>query len=650
MKDIKRITLRRGLTAAFVFMFTAVLAASAGCIPRGGNVGSGAININPDKDASLQLSVAVGADPHETKIIQELAAGFKKEYPKITFKISPMAGDTYSSMNSAYKAKNMPDIFMSDSFDMLRLGMATAIEGLDEYIKAETENGTFDVGDYDDYFWKLGQQKFGGQQWMLPRAADQVVVHYNKLILSKAGVDLNTVTKVLFKVIREYRQAGWPAPRIVYYFANETHDLNNLRDVYNTFYSKSEWNDVWFKPDGKPWAIVRKQTADAISATSHANHNLYNFFELKYSCWPQTQPALRQDINGFPWIDFAFPQNIHQKAATSATQGVINVSVAQHPVNNRMSDAATARGRGWNCPGGENAYNNNDNGSNDAGRWKEDLNFQQQWNTVFANDDKIETVFITGWNEWIALKKKAASLVIETVDQYNEEFSRDAEPSRTGTKDNTYLLSAKLTREYKMTAAKHYKYPLMTPSMTNADDGQWALAARYADFAGDAAERNAPKYGGGDIFNATGRNDITGVAVAHSETHLYFKITCKDNITIREEGDARWMNIHINTRNEGAKDARGYQYVINRAVADGRTEIGRAKAEGGYEKAGEGDIFVSGKNMTVRVPLAAMNLSERNYEIDFKVSDNVQSNNDPLIFYTMGDCAPYGRLNYKYGY
>ena len=63
------------------------------------------------------------------------------------------------------------------------------------------------------------------------------------------------------------------------------------------------------------------------------------------------------------------------------------------------------------------------------------------------------------------------------------------------------------------------------------------------------------------------------------------------------------------------------------------------------------DVNVLGKVMIVRVPLSAIGLDAHNYQIEFKVTDNVQDmENDPLNLYSTGDAAPIGSLNFSYGY
>ena len=110
------------------------------------------------------------------------------------------------------------------------------------------------------------------------------------------------------------------------------------------------------------------------------------------------------------------------------------------------------------------------------------------------------------------------------------------------------------------------------------------------------------------------------------------------------------MNIWLKTNN-GSENYNGYNYVINRAVDGNKTTV--QKASGGeLTDCAVGDLYLNGNVMVVRVALSDLDLSATNYDIEFKVTDNVKEADifNYLDYYRTGDCAPIGRLNYKYGY
>lgn len=94
----------------------------------------------------------------------------------------------------------------------------------------------------------------------------------------------------------------------------------------------------------------------------------------------------------------------------------------------------------------------------------------------------------------------------------------------------------------------------------------------------------------------------------------------------------------------------GYNYVINRSVNGNSTAVLRTEGTENARKTGAGDVYVYGKIMIVKVPLAALGLSADDYSFEFKVTDNVDFDNDYLNLYDTGDAAPCGRLNFSYGY
>lgn len=180
-------------------MGACAVGSAVGCNADGGPVGSNVdnpdqVNIDLDRTITATLTISCDASNDEQRIVETLAAGFNELYPNVTVKVDPLSGDLVSTLMGYAGAGTMPDIFQTSSFNMLNLQDVGIIQSLDPFIEAETENGTFDVSDYYEDFWTLGQKDFDGAQLMIPRAADQVVCHYNAKIVKACsdwcGVDL----------------------------------------------------------------------------------------------------------------------------------------------------------------------------------------------------------------------------------------------------------------------------------------------------------------------------------------------------------------------------------------------------------------------------------------------------------------------------
>jgi len=79
--------------------------------------------------------------------------------------------------------------------------------------------------------------------------------------------------------------------------------------------------------------------------------------------------------------------------------------------------------------------------------YKYGLNFEEQWRRALELDPEV--VFITGWNEWIAMQLNKTEGPAIFCDQFNLEFSRDVEMMKGGYGDNYYMQMAGNIRRFK---------------------------------------------------------------------------------------------------------------------------------------------------------------------------------------------------------
>ena len=138
--------------------------------------------------------------------------------------------------------------------------------------------------------------------------------------------------------------------------------------------------------------------------------------------------------------------------------------------------------------------------------------------------------------------------------------------------------------------------------------------------------------------NDTLQNDIREIRVAQDENNVYILVTTKNDI-VKSAGD-RWMNIWI--KNDGETSSAGYDYVINRSRDNEKVSIEKID-ESGATVVGYADYYAEGKYIRFSVP---KNVFADSFQL--KVTDNVDLTSDIMNSYTMGDSAPYGRLNYKF--
>lgn len=530
-------------------------------------------------------------------------------------------------------------------FFFLTLGQHSNHSGIYDISKITVDGTDLDAFQVNNSSSPVGAAHFWGEPvWGYYNSEDEWVIRKQIELLTMAGIDFivldtsnavlyQNVTDVLFRVMKEYQDAGWNVPKVMYYLAanngkNETYP-NTLRTVYNYFYADDTYKSLWFCPNGKPM-ITRHDLATDDFLKTFDNGKYLDFFDFKWRQWPTEY--FKED--GASWIEFEYPQPLHNDW--------INVSVAQH-YSVRFSDVYGTHGRGW----------DETTAQNDHANFGKGLNYQTQWDTVFdyqSQGEKVKYAFITGWNEWVAEKMCDSDGTYFTVDQFNEEYSRDIEPCmNTTVADNFYLQTIRNVKDFNYSKAKHYIYPKTTID-TSCDSSMWNDIRSYVDFTGECEDRNfysvikSKKY-----TNTTGRNDIESIKVARDNDYMYFRVTTVDDITAYESGDTGWMNILLKTDN-GTSTWNGYNYVINRSVSGNVTKVMKASKDGKtLQECGNGNVYVYGKTMIVKVALKDLGLSSTNYHIEFKVADNVDGY-DYASLYNSGDCAPIGRLNYSYGY
>ncbi len=182
---------------------------------QGGGQGGGQRPVTPggntesivtEVDADITATVVLGYknENNEDKIAKKLADSFKAKFPNVTVQLAAFTGETSTAIDKLYRSGSMPDVFLTNSFDMLAINAQyeDLLFDLNPYIEQEEKEGKFDRNDYYATWWKLGQENFDGAQFMVPRAADRVVVHYNKAKVKEAEAKTGLE-------IQKYIKNGW---------------------------------------------------------------------------------------------------------------------------------------------------------------------------------------------------------------------------------------------------------------------------------------------------------------------------------------------------------------------------------------------------------------------------------------------------------
>ena len=480
-------------------------------------------------------------------------------------------------------------------------------------------------------------------------SADPWVITRHVELMMAMGIDFlvydytnatayNKEADAIFEVLQNFRDQGFNVPQVTFY--TNTGSANVICGLYRRYYEKGLYKDLWYAPDGKPMIIGVSEDG----TISPQNRELYamlkeDFFDFRESQWPDGKTTAENLETGFPWMSWQYPQKNFN--------GMMSVSLAQHPDAKMSNGPLTNNGRGFDYKKMRNYTSNSDKGTN----------YQGQWETVFENNADsskkyVDQVLVTGFNEWMAIKLNDGNDSY-FVDTFSEEYSRDIEMMKGGYGDNFVVQTLINTRKYKYSDAKHYKYDLKTMPLDDFSAEAWKdVKSEYKDPVGDARARDYR-----DAFSTTtyvdnsNRNDISSVRIAHDTANLYVRVETAEAVTAYNGTDKNWMNLLIQTENGGENSFAGFQYIVNRSPdGSGKTSVEKSRGGFSWESAGSAQYAVSGNVVLYSIPLASLGLTAQNCYIRIKACDNVTKPDDIMDYYVSGDSAPIGRFAYSYGY
>jgi len=506
---------------------------------------------------------------------------------------------------------------------------------------------------YDPAWGPEGEHHHWGQSELgYYLSDDEYVMRKHAHMLADAGVDViffdvtngwtyESNYKALCSVFMDIRAEGGTTPQIAF-LANAYAD-NVVANIYNDLYSQNLYPDLWFYWKGKPLILAPLNGMVILDRTITYSQEIQNFFNMRYS-W-----AWNAGYNLWTWIDY-YPQDYGWHESSSIPEE-LSVAMGHWPHENI--------GRSY-SNGSQPAHNIYGlTGTEDQG-----INFTEQLSRLDTIDPEL--LFITGWNEWVAGRHvftgsgdPVTHFIGDPlqpgdswfVDNYNQEYSRDAEPMKDGHTDNYYYQMIDGIRRYKGVR----ELPTPSAATTISIDGSFSdwvsVGPKYRDWKNDTTHRNHDGWGSaGPYINTTGRNDFITAKVARDNTYIYFYIETNANIT--SYTDNNWMMLFINADQNYANGWEGYDYVVNMAV-NSATSTTLKGTSGGWNWTNVNTNVayqVSGNKMEIRVARSDIGQGTGSDPIafDFHWADNIQSNDDIIEFAVSGDSAPGRRFNYRY--
>jgi hypothetical protein len=467
---------------------------------------------------------------------------------------------------------------------------------------------------------------------------DEWVIRKHAQILADAGVDVivldatnglhyrDTYMEIL-RIYADIRAKGGRTPAIS--FITRTGHEKVVQKLHDDLYSKGLYRDLWFIWKGKPLLMASPEgLGEALKA----------FFSLRSSwAWTRGQKWFGDGRDRWPWLDNT-PQQYGWHESPGKPEQIV-VCAAEHPDTNR--------GKSFH------------NGANPKPHRTElGLYFSEQWKRALEVDP--EFVFITQWNEWIAMRFTKDDINRDSymgvtdydpeavfVDVFDMEFNRDIEPMKGGYGDNYYYQTWQNIRRFKGVRplpASSRELPVRWDPRSGATDPWAAIRPEYRDDVGDTFHRDHFGYGGtGRLVNTSGRNDIRLCKVARNRTTLWFMAETAGTLTDPSGGN--WMTLHVGVEGDARPSWCGFAFKIQ-PQADGKSaRLFMRTAEETWQAKAMLPCTVEENRVIMALPREL--LGKRADVLRFKWSDHVPGN-DPLEWWTDGDTAPNGRAAYRY--
>ena len=484
------------------------------------------------------------------------------------------------------------------------------------------------------------------------RTVDRWVLRRHAELLANAGVDViffdntnGTFTwrssyRAIFDVFEQARKDGVMTPKISFLLPFDGSSSNTrvqLESIYMDIYRQDKYQDLWFYWNGKPLLMA----GSSCLKSTDLDKEIRKFFTFRPG-----QPTYNTgDGSTKQWGWLArYPQARYYATAADAKNGEVEemtVGVAQ----NSSPDVICTAMNGENIFG--RSYTNKDGFAHyeEKDHSLYGYNFAEQWEYALEVDPKF--IFVTGWNEWTAGRQETWGGVENAfADEFTDEYSRDIEPTKGRLKDHYYYQFVSYVRKFKGTeplpAATGEKSIDINGAVSQWDD----VGPYYVAYTGNTGDRNARGYGDLQYTDESGNNDIKGAKLCRDAENLYIMIECEGDIS--PYTDPFWMNVYLDTKQEGLDGWESFDYVLQDADADKITLYRFTGSGYDREKITLCDYTVSGSVMQIKVSRADVGLDKADLTINFKITYGVVLEGDIMNFYTSGDVAPAGRFKYSY--
>lgn len=509
-----------------------------------------------------------------------------------------------------------------------------------------------DKENYDAECW----DKTGVYYWSEPllgfyESFDYFVYRRHAAWLKNAGIDVifydytnleRTYVKAqraMMEAWHDAREAGVDVPKISAYFFNPKNEVVELKSLWFNLINDPEYSDLVFNWEGKPLVCgpaydemeqyLDKSDPEEVRLIKEICENVNfrrNGNREKGPGANSTVTPEWQWLENYPlhhWGKSRSDGRVEQMAVGAS----INHSyVYGYSAVGLASDPYT-KGRGYSEAFGEDF-------SKDGA--KSAIFFREQ--AAQALDTDPAFIYIDGWNEYTAIRQREYNGFNNSfVDTFDDENSRDFEPSSGALGDDYYLLLCDFIRKYKGVRPAPTASEEVTIDVSGSFD-QWDLVQPEFLNDDDDYERDSELVGGG---RAPGKavNSVKRAKVARDGEKVFFMAETKSAINKDTE---ELLHLYINSDRNTATGWNGYDLAVGR-----KNGVIERWENGAWVTLSEAEINISGNVMMLSVP---RELIGRGADFEFKWVDSAGeiSSGNILDVYKNGSAAPMGRFNYLF--
>ena len=507
-------------------------------------------------------------------------------------------------------------------------------------------------GKNNKYFWTEPVLGFydSYDYWVYRKHAEMLAVAGVDVIFTdctNAGYTFTEPLTILAKAFRDAKRTGIDVPKIsvIGSLGRSKYAFTQPMAIYMNFFVGNDYSDIWYYRDGKPMifstvykADTKKYANEKDTAQMDLAEEIHDFFTFRYAgAYRNSKVA----PNEWFWLE-EFPQQLRNPDETGRPE-MVAVGCSINTTVNAAMGVATAASNPYAKGRSFSEVFNRDYSADSA---RKAYFFREQAALALAADP--EFVFIDGWNELSAERKSEWYGQTNTfVDTFDDENSRDFEPSRGTLKDDYYMLLCDFVRKFKGVRPAPVASGMKAIDI-NGELSQWSEVGPDFLNANQDYERDSVGYAkaGTDfepnIYKTTVNNAVKSAKVSFDNENFYFLVSCEKDI---KEHDKSFLNLYINTDRMYNTGWEGYDYAFN---VSGKGVI--SKNAGNvwcWESIGNAEYRITGNSMMVSFPRSFIGETEK-VDFEFKWTDSVSAEDDFMNFYSDGSVAPYGRFNYLY--